>query len=327
MYDGSEKVPDMSCGTLVLTTHRLAYVDDARPLDQSRYVRLALVQQTEHYAGFLKSSPKITLLLRDGREGGAWTCRVCAFENTTSLDGRCALCGVVRASEDVQESVACAACTFLNHPTLPRCELCETPLPKARTGPLAVKLSFRQGGDKPFYAHLRATLLATAWKTEAARAAAGIDGVISKDTHAAAPAPDAFQDLEALMHQARSMVRCLAYPGRPRILAAHAARAARAPPRTGRTHVARRRRLHDPLGARTARPRGAGRDAGYGAERGRVPPRARARALAPAAWRRNSRWSLGQAQAARPRRGVGLLEPRTGHRYVSILTQRSSRRK
>ncbi|KIK98377.1 hypothetical protein PAXRUDRAFT_823931 [Paxillus rubicundulus Ve08.2h10] len=87
-------------------------------------------------------------------------------------------------------SIACTACTFLNHPHLRICEICSTPLPSATgsTGSnsksasssrpasplqqdsvidpvnILIKLSFRKGGDKAFYNILRRALKAQAWE-------------------------------------------------------------------------------------------------------------------------------------------------------------------
>lgn len=94
--------------------------------------------------------------------------------------------------------VACPACTFLNHPSLPSCEICGTALPKvpsrhvaAKSAPSSrpqsddeneddmyapedgtprmIKASFRKGGDKAFYAVLRRALLAKAWVVSSSR--------------------------------------------------------------------------------------------------------------------------------------------------------------
>lgn len=82
--------------------------------------------------------------------------------------------------------VACPTCTFLNSPLLTSCEICTTPLPvRPRSGgattvlspkpvrakaaePRAVvdsviRLSFRRGGEKEFYAILKRALNSKAW--------------------------------------------------------------------------------------------------------------------------------------------------------------------
>lgn len=85
-----------------------------------------------------------------------------------------------------QTSIACPACTFLNHPSLRSCEICSTELPKPvakgqlRSAPSSrpitpdlddddespkmIKISFRKGGDKPFYAALKRSLKSKAWE-------------------------------------------------------------------------------------------------------------------------------------------------------------------
>lgn len=93
---------------------------------------------------------------------------------------------------EVSSTVACPACTFLNHPSMHECEICGGALPKpSRSGQLRpqtmksapssrpqsaagdgseeakegmIKLSFRKGGDKPFYAALKRSLQGKAWK-------------------------------------------------------------------------------------------------------------------------------------------------------------------
>ena len=82
-----------------------------------------------------------------------------------------------------QTEIACGACTFLNHPSLRVCEICGTELPKAKAelksapssrpltpdpsddddSPKMIKLSFRKGGDKPFYTVLKSSLKSKNW--------------------------------------------------------------------------------------------------------------------------------------------------------------------
>lgn len=92
------------------------------------------------------------------------------------------------STNDDSDGIACPACTFLNHPSLRVCEICTTLLPniehagnmRAKSAPstrpvspisdsidpanLLIKLSFRKGGDKPFYNVLRRALRSRAWE-------------------------------------------------------------------------------------------------------------------------------------------------------------------
>lgn len=84
-----------------------------------------------------------------------------------------------------QTEIACPACTFLNHLLLRECELCGMELPKPKGNlqsapssrpltpvfdnydyPRIIKLSFRKGGDKPFYTVLKSTLKSKAWEVD-----------------------------------------------------------------------------------------------------------------------------------------------------------------
>lgn len=86
---------------------------------------------------------------------------------------------------DTDPRVPCPICTFLNHRSMASCELCDSPLPSipsARSSttlastqsstPLPssssaadpfVRLSFRKGGEKAFYAQLKSALEAKEW--------------------------------------------------------------------------------------------------------------------------------------------------------------------
>ena len=151
----------------------------------------------------------------------SWECEVCANRNPPGLSPAaariCSLCGVPRTSFPLpttsvlsqhlssslpssssasltvtslnnpkQSSIACPACTFLNHPSLRSCELCSTALPQLKREYLKsapssrsitpgfddvdqsskkmIKISFRKGGDKLFYAVLKRSLKSKAWE-------------------------------------------------------------------------------------------------------------------------------------------------------------------
>ena len=159
----------------------------------------------------------------------SWECEVCGYRNPPGLSPAaariCGLCGVPRSSLPIPtasvsppqhlssslpssvisstpslssitqdnsdvESIACPACTFLNHPSLRSCELCSTELsisnnssarrrmmsePGTRsTTPDSddelsatarmIKISFRKGGDKTFYTLLKRSLKSKIWE-------------------------------------------------------------------------------------------------------------------------------------------------------------------
>jgi len=180
--------------------------------------------------------------------------------------------------------IPCPTCTFLNHPSLPACELCGTALPrrqrplttaKAKSAPSSrpvspsglgggddededfgpgseevkrmMKLSFRKGGDKAFYAIVKRSILGKGWEATAsskqaassssqlssgynggAMGRSGINGLLRTVESTAATSQsnmeDALQDLEAFMIKAKDMVR-LAEDLNERLTAATAASA------------------------------------------------------------------------------------------------------
>ncbi|KAL8940557.1 MAG: hypothetical protein Q9216_002744 [Gyalolechia sp. 2 TL-2023] len=61
LYEGKFKVASYQNGYAYLTSHRACYVDNAEPRRNSVAINLREIERYELYAGFLKSSPKITL--------------------------------------------------------------------------------------------------------------------------------------------------------------------------------------------------------------------------------------------------------------------------
>ncbi|WFD28409.1 amidase [Malassezia nana] len=207
LYEGNVKAAARSCGIAVLTTHRLAYIDDRAPRLHSAFVRLAQVRQTEHYAGFLRSSPKV-ILTYVCRRRIAWTCALChTFHDAATLDARCTQCGAVAPPTDETDMArVCSACTFANHEELTHCEMCGTSL-RTDDPVVSLKLSFRQGGDTPFYLSLREAIQARAWTLRTLSTTPGVS-IAEAQTSApgATPSSDALADLHVLMRRAREMV-------------------------------------------------------------------------------------------------------------------------
>ncbi|KAI5200993.1 Vps36-domain-containing protein [Aureobasidium subglaciale] len=61
LYEGKYKIPNYQNGHAYLTSHRVCYVDNQEPRTYSISIDLKDVDRPEFYAGFLKSSAKVTL--------------------------------------------------------------------------------------------------------------------------------------------------------------------------------------------------------------------------------------------------------------------------
>ncbi|KAI6785333.1 uncharacterized protein J7T54_006975 [Emericellopsis cladophorae] len=62
LYEGKFKLPDQQNGQVYLTSHRICYVDKDEPRKRSVALELKDVERHEFYAGFWKSSPKVTIV-------------------------------------------------------------------------------------------------------------------------------------------------------------------------------------------------------------------------------------------------------------------------
>ncbi|KAL8890439.1 MAG: hypothetical protein Q9215_002406 [Flavoplaca cf. flavocitrina] len=70
LYEGKFKIPAFQNGHAYLTSHRACYVDNAEPRKSSVAINLNEVERYEFYAGFLKSSPKVTLYPKSSKRPG-----------------------------------------------------------------------------------------------------------------------------------------------------------------------------------------------------------------------------------------------------------------
>ncbi|KAL1921786.1 uncharacterized protein VTP21DRAFT_10428 [Calcarisporiella thermophila] len=276
LYDGNVKSTLHNEGTVYLTSLRILYVDSTDPQSNSVAVLLQTIGAIESYSGLLRSSPKITLrffkhptrnstsniefIANSGLPSLPWECHICHCENSATAS-KCQLCGVAKSNSlptssgrstdvngplgnipDGELLLACPACTFLNHPELFSCEICETEIKPekkqvdddyemiSRSSPPTdvsldskyVKLAFRGGGFGAFLGGLKSALVSKAWNRprekdaqkssqEFAPALGGISGILQsvKQTHQERDESltQAFQDLDALMRKAADMVK------------------------------------------------------------------------------------------------------------------------
>ncbi|KAK4684902.1 ESCRT-II complex subunit VPS36, partial [Tremellales sp. Uapishka_1] len=131
LYEGNNKILSHQTLSVHLTTYRLILVPD-QPTGSSLSTQLEHVRQTEFYVGFMRSSPKITLVLGlsastsadssesvgggGAREAGGWTCSVCGFGNETTYGSKCGLCGVPKSqSQSQSQSRSHSRSTSVSH--------------------------------------------------------------------------------------------------------------------------------------------------------------------------------------------------------------------
>ncbi|KAJ2480837.1 Vacuolar protein-sorting-associated protein 36, partial [Coemansia sp. RSA 2320] len=168
LYKGDERDVDHDSGTVYLTTHRIVYVDQERPLERSVGLDLSRVLRSLLHSGFLYTSSKISLHLSaappagrkrglggDGSQAGegsgagrpahtrsqssasarSWQCTICDCVNKGG--GKCTLCGVPRPEgaaakapevEMREATLRCPVCTFDNHTSMVQCEMCNSEL-------------------------------------------------------------------------------------------------------------------------------------------------------------------------------------------------------
>ncbi|KAJ2700325.1 Vacuolar protein-sorting-associated protein 36, partial [Coemansia spiralis] len=167
LYHGAARDSEHDNGTVYLTTQRIVYVDQQSPRQRSAALGLARVRRRSLHSGFLYASAKISLhlwpLTAAGGEdapGGAiggpgtlqsapgadrpeagWRCTIC--EQVNRDGAKCTLCGVPRQADapdlglgpspampgaDTPDATRCPTCTFDNHTSMARCEMCDSEL-------------------------------------------------------------------------------------------------------------------------------------------------------------------------------------------------------
>ena len=155
LYQGQYKLPNQQNGQAYLTTHRIYYVDTGEPRKNSIAVELKGVERIDLYAGFLKASPKITLVPKQneafvtGRVDGLG--RVTSRSGTPSIPGSPLVASTINGASSATNSPnvtpatwVCPVCGLPNtlpstfdattasvHTPLPSCSACGVKPPLA----------------------------------------------------------------------------------------------------------------------------------------------------------------------------------------------------
>ncbi|KAK9459742.1 EAP30/Vps36 family-domain-containing protein [Lipomyces oligophaga] len=117
IYEGRVRLEGYQNGRLYLTSHRICYVDIVAPLLNSVSINLPDLKTAQYTAGFLKSSPKITLYFADSFESDSNTSSASATPNGSSAS--LPLSGVQSPRTPSQSQIntiswICPICSFSN---------------------------------------------------------------------------------------------------------------------------------------------------------------------------------------------------------------------
>ncbi|CAG8600169.1 9919_t:CDS:10 [Dentiscutata erythropus] len=184
----------------------------------------------------------------------SWICPICSFINRDLQDIKCRLCGVKRIASsasstlnvrsDFEDSVdqlqrspspniptddigiACKVCTFLNHPSMIKCEMCEADLRTFDVSNLDfendleasknfksakdndfVRLAFRDGGSNAFYEKLKSAMAAKEWEKAQETSMGIIRNAEQSQKEQKETLNQAFKDLDGLMAKTSEMVK------------------------------------------------------------------------------------------------------------------------
>ncbi|GAP92798.1 putative vacuolar protein-sorting-associated protein 36 [Rosellinia necatrix] len=118
LYEGKYKLPNQQCGQVYLTSHRICYVDVQEPRKYSVALDLRDVERYEFYAGFLKSSAKVTLVPKPAKRASLQSRAVAAAATATSSSASPTTAPPLRPppSNHSQASTATWVCTICSFP-------------------------------------------------------------------------------------------------------------------------------------------------------------------------------------------------------------------
>ncbi|CAM1511693.1 Fc.00g092060.m01.CDS01 [Cosmosporella sp. VM-42] len=141
LYEGKFKLPNQQNGQVYLTSHRVCYVDKKEPRANSVTLDLKDVDRYEFYAGFLKSSAKVTLFPKPLNKRASLHSRAVSKAATPSRNGTASPGSsdspFSEPSNITTATWVCTICTFSNpvpsnfdptsasaHTPLPPCLAC-----------------------------------------------------------------------------------------------------------------------------------------------------------------------------------------------------------
>ncbi|KAI0537434.1 EAP30/Vps36 family-domain-containing protein [Xylaria digitata] len=137
LYEGKYKLPNQQCGQVYLTSHRICYVDTQQPRKYSVALDLRDVERYEFYAGFLKSSAKVTLIPKPAKRASLQSRAIAASSSSLPTSDPLLRSPPSNHSQASTATWICTICSFPNpvpsnfdpttataHTPLPPCLAC-----------------------------------------------------------------------------------------------------------------------------------------------------------------------------------------------------------
>ncbi|KAK6852745.1 ESCRT-II subunit protein VPS36 [Apiospora arundinis] len=138
LYEGKYKLPNQQKGQVYLTTHRICYVDSQEPRKHSVALDLKDIERYEFYAGFLKSSAKVTLIPKPAKRASLQSRAAAAsFSSSSPAPDASARNSSAAPVQATSATWVCTICSFPNpvpsnfdpttanvHTPLPPCLAC-----------------------------------------------------------------------------------------------------------------------------------------------------------------------------------------------------------
>ncbi|CAG8503745.1 14921_t:CDS:10 [Funneliformis caledonium] len=167
LYDGNEKAAGYMNGKVYLTSHRIVYVDSEQPNTNSIGVEIRFIKGREFYDLASVTSPPVSSPSNtsDSSQQQIKPTTTSPFNETQGDTG-----------------IACPKCTFLNHPSMIICEICDADLGTVNLDGLKIneeilgsrvgvkskddfiKLAFRNGGAGTFYDKMKQAMTMKEWE-------------------------------------------------------------------------------------------------------------------------------------------------------------------
>ncbi|KAI0160296.1 Vps36-domain-containing protein [Xylariaceae sp. FL1272] len=114
LYEGKFKLPNQQLGQVYLTSHRVCYVDTAEPRKYSVALDLKDVERYEFYAGFLKSSAKVTLVPKPPKRASLQSRAAAASSSPLPTSDRSYAPPSSKPSQASSATWVCTICSFPN---------------------------------------------------------------------------------------------------------------------------------------------------------------------------------------------------------------------